>query len=207
MRDVALVAKYLASEYEVAGRIEEAEAETRRALDLDERRLESDPVNATVMFDVSNDLIGLSAHVQTRGDTDAARPLLLRALDLRRRMAAADPRDVLAPAKVGSVLWRLAHNELRAGAPAAARPWADEAVRTLLSVRAKVDDVIVQRDLAAAHVALALSLNTPATRGRRCDQAAQAQAVTRALAQRDITMVWPLVDVELPGLTAACAGR
>lgn len=207
MRNVALVAKYLAGEYEVAGHIDDAERETRRALDLDEQRLGRQPARTTVMFDVSNDLTSLASLVTARGHAESARPLLQRALDLRERMVSADPKDVLAPAKVGSVQWRLADNAIRRGDLADARSWAAGAVATLTAVRTKSEDVTVRRDLAAAHVALALALTGPAGRARRCDSVSRAHALAEALSAAKVPVLWPLVTDNLPGLLAGCAGH
>jgi len=204
MRNVALVAKYLAAEYDVAQRREDAEREVARALALDERRLARAPGERGVQLDVTNDLTGVASYRTSRGQTDEAAALLTRALELRQAMVAADPRDVLAPAKVGSVEWRLAENALRAGQRAEARRWAERAVRTMAAVRARNDDVVTLRDLAAAHVALALAQEGSAPARLRCDAVASASAVVAELRTREVERVWPLVDQHLPGLTAAC---
>jgi len=201
MRNVALAAKYLAAEYELSGRGADAEAEVGRALELDERRLAAKANDRTVQFDVSNDLTSLASLRTVAGRYDDARTLLGRARVLRGQMAAADPKDVLAPAKIGSVEWRLGENELHAGRHADARVWGERAVRTLTAVRSRSDDIVVLRDLAAAHVVLALA--TPP--GARCDAVRQAVALVEALHARKVERVWPVVDERLPALTAACA--
>ncbi len=207
MRNVALVAKYLSAEYDVANRPEDAEREIARALALDEQRLARAPGDRNAQFDVSNDLTSLASIHTGRGQTGEAAALLTRALALRQAMVAADPKDVLAPAKVGSVEWRLAENALRAMDAAEARRWAEGAVRTMTAVRARNDDVIILRDLAAAHVALALSLEGGEGASGRCEAVARALTVVAELRTRKVERVWPLVDERLPELTAACAAR
>ena len=204
MRNVALVAKYLSAEYDVLHQPDAAAREIARALALDEQRLVRAPGDRTVQLDVTNDLTGVASYRTSRGQTDEAAALLTRALDLRQQMVAADPKDVLAPAKVGSVEWRLAENALRARQPADARRWAERAARTMTAVRARNDDVITLRDLAAAHVALALAQEGAASTGIRCEAVARASAVVAELRTRKVERVWPLVDERLPELTAAC---
>ena len=207
MRNVALVAKSLSAEYDVANQPDAAARGIARALALDEQRLARAPGDRTVQFDVTNDLTSLASHHTVRGQTSEAAALLTRALDLRQAMVAADPKDVLAPAKVGSVEWRLAENALRAGQTADARRWAERAVGTMTAVRSRNDDVVTLRDLAAAHVALALAQEGAMSAGVRCATVARASAVVAELRSRKVERIWPLVDERLPALTAACAAR
>lgn len=201
MRNVALVAKYLAAEYDIAGRPADVERETARALELDERRLALAPNDRTVQFDVSNDLVGLAALRTAAKRYVDARLLLDRAAALRRQMAAADPKDALAPAKLGSVEWRIAENEWLAGHAAETRSWAERAVRTLDGARTRADDTIVLRDLTAAHVVLALATPSP---GPRCDAVRRATELVQSLRTRKVASIWPVVDERLPALAAAC---
>jgi eukaryotic-like serine/threonine-protein kinase len=207
MRNVALVAKYLAAEYELANLNDDAERETARALELDERRLALAPTDRTVQFDVSNDLVGLAASRTVTARYDEARALLDRAVALRRQMAAADPKDILAPSKIGSVEWRQAENAILAGRRAEARNWADRAVATLSGVRTRTDDAIVLRDLAAAHIVLALAHGEAPDAGPRCDAVRRAMAIAEELRARKVARIWPIVDERLPGLAAACGRR
>jgi tetratricopeptide (TPR) repeat protein len=204
MRNVALVAKYLSAQYEDAKQWDAAERETARALELDERRLALAPSNRLVQFDVSNDLTGLASLRTAAARYEDARALLDRALALRHQMAASDPKDVLAPGKIGSVEWRHAWNALEAGRQTEARTWAERAVRTLKAVRARTDDAVVLRDLAAAQFYLALSLDN---RNSSCEAVGSAQAIVEELRARKVNQTWVMVDERLPSLAAACGRR
>jgi non-specific serine/threonine protein kinase/serine/threonine-protein kinase len=207
LRNVALVAKYLAAEFERAGRMEEADVQTARALELDQRRLAVNESDRQAQFDVSVDLVSVAATHTRDGRTSEAAALLERALAMRQGMVAADPRDALAPGRVGSVEWRLAENALRGGQAAEARRWAERAVRTMTGLKARGSDLPTLRDHAAAYTMLALARSGPSESAARCDAARQAQASVEQIRALAADPVWEPVKAELPRLLEACAGH
>jgi len=206
LRNVALVAKYLAAEFEYAGHLEEAGVQTARALELDQRRLALNEGDRQAQFDVSVDLVSVAANHTRAGRTVEAARLLERALVLRQAMVAADPRDALAPGRVGSVEWRLAENALRGGHTADARRWAERAVRTMTAVKARGNDLPTLRDHAAAYTMLALARSPSSESAARCDAARQALASVEQMRALAADPVWKPVKEDLPRLLAACGG-
>lgn len=211
LRNVALVAKYLGGEYDLLQQPDQGETQAVRALGLDERRLAVDPTARMVEIDVSNDLVSLAGYRTKRGDTAAAAQLLDRALRIRERAVESDPKDALAPGKVGSVEWRLAHNALAAGDREEARRWADRAVATMSRIRERSRDVITLRDYAAAQAALALAAADPHRPGgsarpglAACAAARRARTTLDELASRGVGPLWHILTEDLPTLEASC---
>ena len=207
LRNVALVAKYLAGELEVQERWAEAQAQAERALTLDERRLAVAPHNSAAQLDVSIDLVSVASGLTRAARFDDARAQLTRALDLRRRMADADPKDVLSAGKIGSVEWRLAENALKAGELAEAAAWADRAVATMTRIVRRDRDIASLRDLAAAHTLRAQVLDRQGHRAAQCDAARRADEVVHEIRERKAAPIWTVLTTDLPPLVEACAGR
>ena len=107
-RNVALVEKYLGSLSEDRGDFAAALEHHSRALELDEKRFNTQPSNRSVQFDLAIDLGGVAnAHWHT-GHRQEAVAEYERTLHIREGLADADPNDVLSRSRVAFVHSRLA---------------------------------------------------------------------------------------------------
>ncbi|MCU0255593.1 MAG: serine/threonine-protein kinase [Vicinamibacterales bacterium] len=96
MRNVALVNKYLGGHLQVDGENAEAERRYRRALELDERRLRSDPNSRTVQFDLAIDLANMGSVLARLDRDDESLAYYARSVSMRERLVESDPKDAQA---------------------------------------------------------------------------------------------------------------
>jgi eukaryotic-like serine/threonine-protein kinase len=102
-RNVALVEKYLSTEYEMRGEYAVALERHRAALDLDEQRAQKTPDDRVLKFDLAIDLSNIAFGLWHTGDLEAAAATYQRSLALREELASSDPKDVLARGRVALV--------------------------------------------------------------------------------------------------------
>jgi non-specific serine/threonine protein kinase/serine/threonine-protein kinase len=131
LRNVALARKYLGAYYENARQLDTALAYYRAAQELDAQRLAASPDDRQARLDYAID-VGNVANVQLlRGEFAASVHAYGESLRIRERIAADDPKDVYAQSRVGFALTKLATLHLRLEELAAARDYADRALRIL----------------------------------------------------------------------------
>lgn len=106
-RNVALVQKYIANQYEAASDNASALPYYLRALALDEQRATADPANRLARFDVAVDLSSTGHAKRSLGRLDEAAADLERSVTIRAELAASDPKDVLARGKLAAAHQRL----------------------------------------------------------------------------------------------------
>lgn len=103
-RNIGLVEKHIASVYFALGDYQRSLEYDRKAVALDEKRLNQRPQNPTAHMDLSFDLVELGwclHELQQNQDADVA---FARAIQLRRQVAAEDPNDFHARSELEAVL-------------------------------------------------------------------------------------------------------
>jgi len=106
-RNVALVEKYIADRFNSRNDNASALLHFTRALELDERRLQANPGNRSVQFDVAVDLCSSGLAKRKLERLADASVDLQRCLAIREGLAASDTKDVLARDKVAAAHHRL----------------------------------------------------------------------------------------------------
>lgn len=155
IRAVALVEKYIGSIFLVdRERLKEGDPHFRRALELDERRLASNPDNAIVLFDVAIDLANLGRLHDHMGDFATSVPFFERSLAIRKRLANSDPDDIHARLRVGIASKYLAYSLMRLDRLDEAFTHASESVAVLETVAAKTGAVRERSELVSSLVTL-----------------------------------------------------
>ncbi len=107
-RNVALVAKYLGSTYEVRQEYALALTHHRKALAMDEQRLAANPSHRTTQFDVAIDYSNVAFNAWQTGQLADAAAGYERSVEIRRRLALEDPKDELAQSRLAYAEMRLA---------------------------------------------------------------------------------------------------
>ena len=107
LRNLALMEKYLINVYAELGRREEGLASARRALEIDETRLRSNPRDRAMRLDVSFDYSQLGTTLHELGRTSEAIPHLESALAIRRELVGEDPGDKRAQDRLAWILGEL----------------------------------------------------------------------------------------------------
>jgi non-specific serine/threonine protein kinase/serine/threonine-protein kinase len=103
-RNVALTEKRIASVYYALGDYADFTAHDRKAIGIDEGRLETEPQSPTARMDLSFDLVQLGWCLHELRDDKQAIADLDRAVALRRGVASADPHDFRAHSELEAVL-------------------------------------------------------------------------------------------------------
>jgi eukaryotic-like serine/threonine-protein kinase len=145
-RNVALVEKYLGS----ALPPDQAAPHMKRAVDLDQARLDAAPDQRQTQLDTAISIAGLARVLEHQGDLDETARLLERSADIRRRVAESDTADVQAAGLLGSVLTDAARVHRKRGAAADARRRGEEAIGILEPLLKATNDRSAHRRLAEA---------------------------------------------------------
>ena len=130
MRNAALIKKYLGRHFDEAGEPGRSLESFRRALTLDEKRLENAPEDHQVQNDLAIDLGGIGAAHWRRGETAEAIEAYRQSLAIRARIAAADPKNAFAQGRVAYIHHMLAKLFLSSGALRAAEDHVNTALAT-----------------------------------------------------------------------------
>jgi tetratricopeptide (TPR) repeat protein len=115
MRNVALVNKYLGGRLQTRSEEIEAERRYRRALELDERRMQANPDDRMAQFDVAIDLANLGSSLANADRAEEALQHYERSIAMRAGLVEADPNDVLARTTLSRVLSATARVRFLAG--------------------------------------------------------------------------------------------
>ncbi len=149
-RNVALVEKYLAEFLPT----DEAERHYRRAVQLDEARVDGAPDNRQAQLDAAISVAGLGRVLEKRERLDEALRMFERSVAIRRSVAGSDPADVRAQDRLGVALSDLARVQFARGRTADARQSAQDSIRVLVSVTGVTQDQPARGRLAYAYFEL-----------------------------------------------------
>jgi non-specific serine/threonine protein kinase/serine/threonine-protein kinase len=113
-RNVALASKSIGATLQDLHQFEEAEAHYRRALALDEARVEAEPGSAMARMDLSFDLSSLGTLLVNRKSPEAL-GYFERTIAIRRSLVEADPKDARARARLAYALLRSGRARMQLG--------------------------------------------------------------------------------------------
>lgn len=128
MRNAALTAKYLGTQFESSGQLDKANEYYGRASALDEARIRARPEDRSARLDLAIDISNLGSVREKRGEIEAATTAFQRSLEIREDLAASDPRDANGRLRVAFAHLRLAGVCEVGGDLASARRHAQSAV-------------------------------------------------------------------------------
>jgi tetratricopeptide (TPR) repeat protein len=150
-RNVALTSKYLADALDNVDRRPEALTHHRRAMELDQSRLEAAPNDRQAQLDAAISYTALAIAVEHLDqDVAQAAELVERSIVLRRRVVEADPKDVQARERLVYGLTLLAQYQRRRGELAVTRSLLLEAIDIQNAVLQRTGDNSGRRQLGFA---------------------------------------------------------
>jgi eukaryotic-like serine/threonine-protein kinase len=174
MRNVALCHKNLSGWFETTDRARALE-HAQRAAEIDRRRVELEPHNATAKLDYSFDLSMLGSWHSLRGNYRTALGYFEQALAIRRELWEADRADVRARDRMAAMLAYVGHTYVQLGQGAEAR-------RSLEEAMSHAEDIQRQAPVGGPRATLAMAYGAMAqlerhSRQRSCAWVAKAAAL------------------------------
>ena len=186
LRNVALVHKYLASQFRHRSMPDKALDHARQAEEMDSKRVATQPSNPEAQLDLAYDLGATAEGYEAMGHLDQALDRYRRSLDIRRSLADADPMDARLQSALLYAELMVANTLLKKGKVSAALEQflaADEIGKAQIARNGA--DVELRSTLAWVEAGLGEAWDRLGRKSEACSSYRGARAIHEDLARRD----------------------